>query len=571
MKNIAPALLPLVVAWVALSCGSPHEPADLVLLDGRIATVDPAIGDVEALAVVDGRVAAAGPSDDIRSWIGRSTRVVKLDGRRAIPGFIEGHGHLYGLGRFRRDLDLFGTANWEEVVALVAEVAAGAEPGVWIEGRGWHQDKWDRAPDPAVDGYPVHDALSAVSPDNPVYLNHASGHVAMVNAAALRAAGIDADTPDPAGGVIGRHASGRPTGILHENAEVRVQDALQASLPAPGSPAWNADTRAVVELAVREALAHGVTSFQDAGSTFEQIDVLRAMADEGALGIRVWAMLSDTNDDLAERLDSYRIQDAGDGHLTVRAIKAYADGALGNRGAWLLEPYNDDPSGSGINVTALEDLRSTAELAAAHGFQLCTHAIGDRGAREILDIYESTMPGRGYGDGPRWRVEHAQQLSPEDIPRFAGLGVVASMQGVHCTSDGPWVPDRVGEARARDGAYVWRALLDSGAVVSNGTDVPVEPIDPIAGFHALVSRRMNNGERFHPEQAMTRDEALEAMTRSAAFAAFEDDRKGTLAPGMLADIAVLSHDILSVDEAEIPGTEIDLTIVGGEVRYERSP
>jgi predicted amidohydrolase YtcJ len=316
-------------------------------------------------------------------------------------------------------------------------------------------------------------------------------------------------------------------------------------------------------------LAKGVTSFHDAGSDFETVDLLREMADDGALGVRLYVMIRTSNDELAEKLADYPLVGYADHHLTVRALKRSIDGALGPHGAWLLEPYSDMPESRGLNTATVESVTETARLAMLHDFQLNVHAIGDRANRETLDIFE-----RAFRDDPpeadrRWRVEHAQHLHPDDIPRFADLGVIASMEGIHATSDAPWVVPRLGEQRAREGAYVWRTLMESGAVVTNGTDAPVEDVDPLASFYATVTRKTKDGTAFYPEQRLTRAEALQTYTINGAYAAFEENIKGTLTPGKLADITVLSKDILTVPEEEILTTDVVYTIVGGEVRYRR--
>jgi predicted amidohydrolase YtcJ len=292
------------------------------------------------------------------------------------------------------------------------------------------------------------------------------------------------------------------------------------------------------------------------------------MAEAGEIGVRLWVMIRTGNDALARNLDKYKIIGAAGNHLTVRAVKRSIDGALGSRGAWLLKPYSDSPQSTGLNTSGIQSVTETARLARKHGFQLCVHAIGDRANREVLDIFELTFLEFPEKTGLRWRIEHAQHLHRDDIPRFAELGVVASMQGVHCTSDGPWVPLRLGTERSATGAYVWRTLIDSGAVVSNGTDTPVEDVDPIANFHASVTRMTRSGDTFYPEQRMTRLEALRSYTINAAYAAFEDEVKGSLRPGKLADLTVLSRDILTVREDRIPDTEVLYTIVGGRVLYE---
>jgi predicted amidohydrolase YtcJ len=400
-----------------------------------------------------------------------------------------------------------------------------------------------------------------VSPDNPVVLRHASGHASFVNAKAMELSGIDADTEDPPGGTIVKDADGNPTGMLRETAQRLAR--------APSDWVESVERRKVA-LASKEILSKGITSFQDAGSSFRTIDLFKTMAEEGNLDLRLWVMVSESNDELAMKLPLYKIVNAGDHRLTVRAIKRAIDGALGSHGAWLLEPYADMPESTGLNTTSPEVISKTAELAIAHGFQLCVHAIGDRGNRESLDIFEAAFKANPEKNDLRWRVEHAQHIHPADIPRFGELGVVASMQGIHCTSDGPWVEPRLGEKRAKEGAYPWRTLLETGAVVTNGTDAPVEDVDPIESFYATVTRRMKaNGELFYPEQAMTREEALYSYTLAPAYAAFEEDIKGSLEVGKLADVTVLSKDIMTVPEAEILQAEVLYTIVGGDVKYER--
>lgn len=551
--------------------GAAVTPATLVLRGGRLATLDPATKEATALAITGHEITAVGSDEFIAGFIGTDTQVVDLDGRLAVPGFIEGHGHYLSLGRARQILDLNDAESYDDIVTLVAAAVDGAEPGDWILGRGWHQEKWSTVPADAVDGVPQNDSLSAISPDNPVLLGHASGHAVFVNDAALAAAGIDGDTPDPSGGTIVRNAGGEATGLLRENAEDLVQaayDAFEATL----DPAQREATlREQVALAGQEALAHGVTSFHDAGSSFAEIDFFRALEAEGALPVRLYVMVRrESNDAMDARLPDYYMPLEGNDFLTVRSIKRQLDGALGAHGAWLLAPYSDMPESTGLVLEPVEEIEGTAAVALKHGFQLNVHAIGDRANREVLDLYERAWEAAEVdGSRLRWRIEHAQHIDPADLPRFGALGVVAAVQGVHCTSDGPWIPQRLGEARTASTSYRWRDLIDTGALVGNGTDVPVEPIDPIASFTASVTRVMNNGEAFHPDQAMTRREALASYTLNNAVAAFEEQAKGSLTPGKLADVAVLSQDLLTVPEAELGATLVDMTILGGEVVYVR--
>ena len=536
------------------------EPADLVLLNGRIVTLDQANPELQALAARDGMIVALGTTAEIRAYVGDSTEVLDLDGQLAVPGFIEGHGHFMGLGDSRIQLDLRGAGSWQEIVDQVAEAVAEAAPGEWIRGRGWHQDKWDSVPEPQIEGFPLHGSLSAVSPDNPVLLTHASGHALLANARAMELAGVEAATANPPGGEVLKDSKRQPTGLFRETAMNLIHNARDGSAP-------ESELRKMARLASEECLAKGITSFQDAGSDFATVELLRGLAEEGALGVRLWMMIRDSNEALAEKLAAAKTRAVGDSHFAVGGIKLSIDGALGSRGAWLLEPYDDSPSSTGLNLVPLEVARETAGLAIEHGVQLCIHAIGDRANREVLDLFEETFAAHPDKKDLRWRVEHAQHLHRDDIPRFAELGVIASMQAVHCTSDGPWVPDRLGDQRSEEGAYVWQKLMQSGAVVMNGTDVPVEDVDPIANFHSSVTRLMKGGAAFYPDQRMSRMEALESTTLNAAHGAFEEHLKGSLEAGKLADVTVLSRDILTIPAEEIPDARVVYTIVGGKVAY----
>jgi len=494
---------------------------------------------------------------------------VELGGRLAIPGFIEGHGHYMGLGEMKLNLDLMSVKNWDEILALVGAATRDAGSDTWIIGRGWHQEKWDRVPEPNVDGVPLHASLDAVSARNPVYLGHASGHAALVNGRALELAGITSDTPDPAGGEIVRDARGEPTGLLRETAQRLVSAAMARADSSQTGDAKEARLRRQVQLAGEEALSKGVTSFVDAGVGFETVDFYRRLEAEGALPVRLYVMIRAPTARLAENLARYRMPADTNDFLVVRSIKRVMDGALGSHGAWLLEPYADLPSSVGLATDDTADLRQVAELAVEHGYQLGIHAIGDRANREVLNLYESVFLAHPDVRDPRWRIEHAQHLDPADVPRFAPIGVVAAMQGIHATSDGPWVLKRLGEERAKSGAYVWQDLMRAGVLIGNGSDVPVEDIDPIASFHASVTREMSTGEAFYPEQRMPREGALRTYTINNAYATFAEAQLGSLAAGKLADIAVLSKNILTVPDAEIRSALVDVTIVGGRVKYRR--
>ena len=571
-KTITPSIGAAAILAAALlaGCADGRGPdARLVLTNGRIVTVDSLQGEVEALAVMGDTITALGSSADIAGYIGEDTRVIDLGGTLAIPGFIEGHGHFMGMGEARMILDLTQAASWEDIVDMVAEAAGVAEPGEWITGRGWHQEKWDAAPEGAVDGVPTHHSLSVASPDNPVLLRHASGHAAFANRAAMRVAGVSPETPNPDGGEIIRDARGELTGLFRETAQGLIGAARTRAREAMTPAELNAEAREQARLAAEESIAKGITSFHDAGASFAEIDVFRQLADEGDLPVRLYVMILAGPEALAENMADYRMVGYGDNALTVRSIKRSIDGALGSHGAWLLEPYADMPGSVGLVLVEPAVIARSAALALEHDYQVNIHAIGDRANREVLDIFEAAYASSGDPADLRWRIEHAQHLHPDDIPRFGALGVIASMQGVHCTSDAPWVYRRLGEERARSGAYVWGDLWRTGALVTNGTDAPVEDVDPIASFYATVSRALSDGSVFFAEQRLSREQALRSYTLNNAYAAFEEDVKGSLTPGKLADIVVLSKDIMTIPEEEIPTAEVLYTIVGGDVLYQK--
>lgn len=548
------------------ACVPRPEPADLVLVNGKIVTVDDRVPTASWIAVRGDRIVALGADPKAyKRHVGDGTQIIDLGGALAIPGLIESHGHFTGLGASKMVLDLTKARSWDEIVAMVAEAATAAKPGEWILGRGWHQDKWDRAPEPNIEGLPFHDALSKATPTNPVLLTHASGHSCLANAKAMELSKITRTTTDPAGGEIIRDAKGNAIGAFLETAQGLLR--YQAGRYTPEEA--QARTRKEVELATRECLAHGVTTFHDAGASFSTVDLYKTMAEEGALPVRLYVMLSAGDRALAERGASCRMIGAVSNHLTVRTIKRLIDGALGAHGAWLLEPYADLPTSTGLNTESVEDMKATAKFAIENGFQLATHAIGDRANRETLDIYEEAFKAHPEKTGLRWRIEHAQHLSLADIPRFGQLGVIPAMQAIHCTSDAPWVLKRLGERRAEEGAYVWRKLMAAGALIPTGTDVPVEPIDPMSCFYAAVTRKLKDGTTFFPDQKMTREEALRAYTINGAYAGFEEELKGSLTVGKLADITVLDRDILICPEDDIPAAGVLYTIIGGKILYHR--
>lgn len=567
--TLIPSILLALFLW---SCQSTpeQEMADMVITNGNIYTVDSELPRATAIAVRDGRILAVGTDEEISAYFGEETESLDAQGQFIMPGFIEGHGHFSGLGYALMNLNFLNARSWDEIVQMVAEKAANTPKGEWITGRGWHQEKWDTAPELDLHGYPSHHSLSVLTKDHPVVLRHASGHSLFANEAAMKLAGVTAETPDPRGGHILRDQQGEPIGVFEERAMALITEAYAAYRDGLSPQALQGEWTEGIRAAQDECLAKGITSFQDAGSSFEEIVDYEALAETGDLDLRLWVMARRPYNELVAGLgDNFPIVDAGDHFFTCRAIKSEVDGALGAFGAWLLEPYDDKPDFVGQNTTLVETVDSIAGLALAKGMQLCVHAIGDRANQEVLNVFEERFKGTEDKD-LRWRIEHSQHLAVSDIPRFAELGVIASMQAIHCTSDAPFVVKRLGEERARTGAYPWRSLLDAGAVVTNGTDAPVEDVDPIASYYATVTRkRPDNPEPFFPEQAMTREEAIYSYTMANAFAAFEEQDKGSITVGKLADFVILSNDLITCAEEDILNTDVLYTLVGGKVKYQK--
>jgi len=565
MKNLQ---LLLFLSILLFSC-TQKEKADLILINGNILTLDAKNPEVTAIATKGDKILAVGTEAIVNQHKSNRTKIIDLKGQLAIPGLIEGHGHYMRLGHTLMQLDLRYAKSWEEIVNMVERSVEKAKPGDWILGWGWHQDKWEKVPFQSHEGLPFHHSLSAISPDNPVMLSHTSGHGEFINGKAMEMAGITAETSNPTGGEIVRDAQGNAIGMLRESAAQlidNVYNAYQASRPAEE---LEKEHRQQVALAAQEALENGITSFQDMGSSFEEVALLKTMAEEGNLPVRLYMAIHDPTEIMAEKLAEFRMVGYGNNYLTNRCIgEKVLDGALGTHGGWLLEPYIDLPHSSGFNVTPVEEIEKSAKLAVKHDYQLAIQGIGDKATRVLLDIYQRTFQENPNQSDWRWRIEHAQVIHPDDLQRFKELEVIAGIQGVFACSDGPWVASRLGEERTRERGYLWRTLIEEGIRVMNGTDPPVEDIDPIASFHCSVSRVLGNGEIFQPEQRMTREQALKSYTIDNAYAAFEEDIKGTLEVGKLADITVLSKDIMTVQETEIMDTEIVYTIVGGEVKYE---
>lgn len=530
-------------------------PADLVLTNGVFMTLDEERPMVRALAVRDGRILSLGSPEEMKALVGPRTRVVDLAGAVAYPGFIDAHAHVRGLGESMGVLDLTTATSEEEAAARVACAAASAKPGEWVLGRGWDQNRWPGK------AFPGRRSISRAAPRNPVLLRRVDGHAGWVNDAALRLAGIDRTPPAVEGGEVLTDAGGRPSGILVDNAVDLV-----GRLVPPASPE---KIRRDLEKALKECARLGITQVHDAGVGPTELDTYRRLLREGRLNIRVWAMLEGPEPWLEKELGGGPRKDPEE-MLTLGGVKFYADGALGSRGAWLLAPYADRPDTSGFALTAPDELARRASLCARWKVQACTHAIGDRAVRETLDAYARALAGLPDGRGRRFRVEHAQVTDPADVPRFAALGVIPSMQPTHCTSDMPWAPERLGPVRVLC-AYAWKSFLAIGVHLAAGTDFPIEKADPIHTFYAAVTRKARDGnppDGWTPGQRLTRMEALLAMTRWAAEAAFQEERLGRLAPGFRADLTICDLDLLSLPEEQILGTRVLWTVVNGKIVHE---
>jgi predicted amidohydrolase YtcJ len=546
--------------------------ADLVVLGGTIYTVNETQPVVEAVAVKGDTIIFAGSKKDVQKYIRDQTKLVDLDGKIMTPGFIDSHAHLMDIGYQAMKLDLSDVGSYEELVEKVQQAVKEAKPGEWILGGGWHQDKWEPRPTKMIKGFQTHDLLSSVSPDNPVFLDHASGHAAMANARAMEMAGLNQLSIErlqravvEEGGEIIRDELGNPTGIFNERAVKLITRHIPENTE-------EMDTKAL-DLALQICLKNGITSFHDAGTTREHLSLFRKFKEGNKLPVRLYVMLTGSDPDLIREWLNKKPEIDHDHLLTIRSIKLNCDGALGSRGAWLLEPYSDRPDFSGMATLPMDTVLKVSRAALRSGFQVCAHAIGDRANREILDRYEMALhENPKAAKDHRFRIEHAQHLHPDDIGRFGTLGVIPAMQAIHMASDRPWAIERLGEKRIQEGAYMWQSLLRSGARLANGTDAPVEPLNPIPCFFASISRKTLKGQPpggYEPEERMTREQALRSYTLDAAYGAFEESLKGSIEEGKLADFTVFSKDLMVVDETELLTTTVVLTIVGGKVMYQR--
>jgi predicted amidohydrolase YtcJ/ketosteroid isomerase-like protein len=533
-----------------------QQPAEVIVTADRIYTVERG-PHVHAVAISNGRFVYAGSRQGVERYRGPNTRAMDFPGQYIYPGLADAHAHLSGLGTSLERVRLDETRTYEEVIARVVERAAALPAGEWILGRGWDQTRWP------VKDFPMHDALTRAVPNHPVVITRVDGHALLANARAMELAGITAATRDPAGGRIVRDASGRPTGVFIDNAENLVNRVVPRATPA--------QTRRRLQAAVAEVHKWGLTSVHDAGESRGTIDLIESMAAQGDFDLRTYIMISADTADERHYFSRGPVNGAHGNRVWIRAVKVYADGALGSRGAALLAPYSDDPDNTGLLVTPPERIQSLVHSALAAGFQVATHAIGDRGNRIALDAYEAGIrraPARDH----RLRVEHAQVIALSDIPRFARLGVIPSMQASHQRSDMRWAEERVGPQRIR-GAYAWRKLLRTGGIIPNGSDAPVESVNPLISFYAAVTRQDESGYPpggWYPAERMTRTEALKAMTIWPAFAGFQETLIGSIKTGKLADFTVLDRDIMTVPANQILSANVVATFVGGRQVYSRA-
>lgn len=552
MKYISAVII--IISLSIIMHASPDTKADTVFVNGKVLTMDESFSTAESVAVKDGIIIFTGTNENVKKLIGKETRIIDLEGKLLMPGFIESHGHFYGTGHSINILDLVGTVSAKQIAELVQNKARSLPDGRWIIGRGWDQNDWE------IKEFPDHSILDAVSPKNPVLLSRVDGHAVWVNGMVLSMAGITEKTENTAGGEIIRDKSGKPTGILIDNA-IRLTDAV---VPVPGA-------EEIVDDFVKadgHCLTLGITTFHDMGTSPEKLKILKKLYSERTLKVRLYEYIgSDEKDWKFEAVKGPQVDMFG-GRLTIRGVKAFIDGALGSRGALLFEPYSDRPDTSGLQIISDEELTKVAEFCKEYGLQLAVHAIGDLGNHKVLDVYEKVLGDDNDGKY-RWRIEHVQILAENDIPRFRKTGVIPSMQPIHCTSDMPWAEDRIGPMRIK-GAYAWRSLLVTGVKIPGGSDTPVEDANPLLGIYAAMTRQDLNGSPeggWHPEQRVNREEALRMYSTWGAWAEFGENSRGSIKPGYAADLIVLDKDISNCPPKDIPQAKVIMTFIAGELVY----
>lgn len=552
LNNLKILLFGLSMLFV-VACSSP-DPADIVLRGGKVLTVDGDFSTAEAVAVMGDKIVFVGSSADVEGYVGANTEVIELDGKLLIPGLIDSHGHVGNQGAFLDNLDFFGTTSYTQIIDIIKERADELQPGEWILGRGWDQNDWD------VKEFPVHDALSRAVPNNPVVVTRVDGHAILANAKAMEAAGVTRSTQSPDGGKIHQKRTGTPSGVFVDNAMGLIRAVI---------PELSTERRRDQLLkAGASGVSVGLTGTHDAGISPTTASDYKYLIDNSNYPMRVYAMYRTNEADLVKFFNDNRIIGYGGNMLTARSMKISIDGALGSRGAAMIEDYTDDKGNKGLLITPYERVLQAAKAALETGFQLNVHAIGDRGNRLVLDAYEIALKENPNPDH-RFRIEHSQIVTLEDIPRFKELGVIPAMQATHATSDMYWAEDRVGPQRII-GAYAWRKFLNDGHHIANGSDYPVENNNPMLGFYASITRQDAKSSPeggWYPDQKMTREETLKSWTIWGAEAAFQEDILGSIEVGKLADLVVMDKDIMTIEPTEILTAKPLYTIVNGKIRY----
>ncbi len=564
------------ILWLVILCvaaatfwyivNTTQREAGMLLVNGTIYTLDPSNSVAEAVAIRGNRVVGVGSTDDMKRRYS-SESIIDLKGKTVLPGFIDGHAHMLNEGRFLHDLDLIGTTSAEQIAGAVDQRVRESTPGQWILGRGWDQNDWE------VKNFPTHEILDRVAPNTPVILQRVDGHALWVNQKAIEMAGITASTKEPAGGRIYRDLHGNPTGIFVDDA----MDSIYKVVP----HFTDEEVEQRIKLALQQCVKFGLTEVFDMGGAYDKwgvdlqtIRVYKKLIQQGELPIRIYTALDRSEETWKSYLQSGPEIDYGNGFLTVRAIKLFIDGALGSRGAALIDEYSDDPGNRGVTRMSEDEMDNICTQALQHGFQVFTHAIGDRGNHIMLNEYEKILKILPKdAPSPRWRIEHAQVLALTDIPRWQQLGILPSMQPTHATSDMFWAEARLGPDRIK-GAYAWRSILQTGSIIVGGSDFPVESVNPLLGFYAAVTRSDRNGypqDGWYREQKMTREEAARCFTQWAAYSGFQEHQKGTIEPAKWADLTVLTKDIMQIPPPEILTTDVAMTIVDGKIVYQQAP
>ncbi|MBY5958464.1 amidohydrolase [Membranicola marinus] len=571
-KSLHFVLFTVFLSLIIISCQAdqPQNPQITYFYNGHIYSMDSSSSIFSTMIVEKGQIRAVGVADIKEQLAGKDYESIDLNGQVVFPGLIEGHGHFMSLGEVVCGLDISGLPSWGAVLDKTVEFASDQPGEGWVLGKGWHPNHWSAQPERVIEGYPDNTQLNELFPDRPVVLQHSSFHALMANKKALELAGVDGNTPDPDGGRIVRDDHGHATGMLEENAMGLVMTPYNAWKNERSEKEKAAILEQYLDSAAHRCLSYGITTFVDAGIGPSELKTYQNYHEKKGLNLRIWAMASGLSM-LEGAFDGAVPYESEDNRLYLKASKAFVDGALGSNGAWMINDYQDQPGWKGQNVVDTTTLKAMGQKCIDLGIQYCVHAIGDRGNRVMLDIYEDLFnENNAMNQDLRWRIEHTQIVQPDDIGRFAHLGVIPSMQAIHCTSDAPMVEPKIGEELAREGAYPWRSLIDQNSRIANGTDTPVERVNPFENLYASVTRKSSpEAEAFYPEQCMTREEALRSLTIWNAYACKLEDKTGSLEPGKWADFMVVDTDLMKCMNKDILDAQVLETWVGGERVWER--